>query len=515
MPFFDFHLHPVLKSLFSEKTETTEKFSPWDKLKESDIPFLLRWCTEFERILQSQSNLSQLVVNDCNLICVAFYIPEQAMIDNDLVLSASKGKLKDYLQENKINAIINGNPYQLLKTDDWVTLTDATAFGVSDRKVKPIFTSNDYDENDSKTIHVVFSVEGCHTLSSKLREFDADTIIQNLDDLRSKVKLLSINLTHLEQSTVCNHAFGIQFVNDDAFKPTLKGIGEIGIQVLKHCYTNKIMIDVKHMSLEARLELYKLRETEDFDNINQPIVCTHAGFTSISVKDIPDYILDYEWNRGDAFVTIYQGKALKYGYKYARPAFNTSSINLYDDDIIAILQSGGMIGLSLDKRILGFQMVEKNPEKDFPVEKEFISLAEESLFLPSGPGATIGIAFNEGLCITWDGIREAGPVNLGGYHLEHFMSHLLHLITVAKNYGYDINKALQQVCIGSDFDGLINPIDCCDTMDEIYYLQQHFEDEFVSFAKESNVSLPAGFDVKNFSADLFFNNGKNFVFSRL
>jgi hypothetical protein len=95
------------------------------------------------------------------------------------------------------------------------------------------------------------------------------------------------------------------------------------------------------------------------------------------------------------------------------------------------------------------------------------------------------------------------------------MAHIVHVMTVARNNNYDVNRALKQLCIGSDMDGMINPMYYCMTYDDIYYLQQAFENQFVSFAKEVKVKLPAGFDVKAFSQDLFFRNGRDFVLGRL
>lgn len=514
MPYFDFHLHPTLKSLFSENTDHSQKFSPWDEFDTNCIPFMLKWCSEIARILRSQANLTQLARQDCNLVCLALYIPEVGMIGNDLISTASKGKMGKYLQKEKIDKIISGNPYQLLRTDDWNTLTNAASFGINDKKVKPIFSAADYDENDTNTIHVVFSVEGCHTLASGLRTFDVDTIIANIDDLRSKLPLLSINVTHLEQSTLCNHAYGILFVDNGPFIPTGKGIKPNGFKVIKHCYENKIMIDVKHMSLMSRWQLYQVRKSFEFETINQPVVATHVGFTGISISEIPRYIYDHNKRRRDKYYQVVHGKVVKYGDKFIHPAFNPSSINLYDEDIINILESGGLIGLSLDKRILGYQaLVEPSDQSrpDYPLEEEFISADEWGSFF----NGTYGEAFDDGECLTWKDLEYIGPVDLDEYHLRHFMAHLLHLVVVARKNEYDVNKALKQVCIGSDFDGLINPVDCCDTINDLSQLQKMFEDNFVEFAEESGVELPAGFSVKQLSADLFFNNGRDFVFSRL
>ena len=517
MPFFDFHLHPTLKSMFSE---APEKLSPWIKIDIRKIPGMLRWCTEFQYILQSQSNLSQLIYNECNVVCMALYAPERAMLDNALILGQADGSLSSYLNKARLKKIINSQlqPYRDVVADDLNTLLNEGLFGVTDREIVLLDDPAKYDPTATNKLFVVFSVEGCHTFTSALRKFDVNEIINNLDDLRSKVPLISVNLTHIEQSKLCNHAFGMLFINDDIFRPTGKLISTEGFQIVKHCYQNNILIDVKHMSLGARDQLYRVRRSAEFANINQPVVCTHAGFTGISTAEIPDHILDYrQFKKG--YVLLKNGKPAKYGHSI-RPSFNASSINLYDEDIIEILRSGGIIGLSLDKRILGFQESHGNANVNpqFPFEPEYISLQEQAYFFTKDE---VGQAFNDGKCIEWTEIEAAGAVNplAADYHLRHFMAHIIHLIEVAKRNQYDANKALTQICIGSDFDGIINPVWCCDTVDELTYFKDLFERQFPDFVREcanaNGVSLPAGFDLKKFSNQLFFENGKNFVLDRV
>jgi microsomal dipeptidase-like Zn-dependent dipeptidase len=520
MPFFDFHIHPTLKSLFSENDPQGQfkKHSPWTPLDKSKIPFLLKCCTEFPYILQSQGDLAQLAASDCNLVCVALYMPEKDMLAADLLQKSTEGPLGIYLQKHKIDTLLNGNPYELLRSDDWATLTDAVQFGINNKKVKLIRKRSDYDENDLSTIHVVFSVEGCHSLSSEIQNFDVDAIISNIDDLRKNAALLSINLTHMEQSPLCNMAFGMQFLSDEGFRPTGFKIEDKGIAVLKHCYENNIMIDVKHLSLGSRQHLYELRRTPEFATINQPIVCTHAGFTGISFKEIPDYLFAVRDFAKKGYTVFWQGKPVKYGDS-PRPCFNASSINLYDEDIMEILQSGGMIGLSMDKRILGFQQFEKesNGRDDFPLETEYISNKEKTLFLGKGK-VTISKAFADAEKImSWDEIEEGGEVNpmLSDYHLKHFMAHIIHVIALAQKNSYDVMTALNQLCIGSDYDGLINPIWVCETANSLEHFKSELEDNFVSFAKKSGIKLPEEFDVKSFSKKLFFENGRDFVMKRL
>lgn len=523
MYFFDFHLHPTTKCLFSHDVAAdpdVRKLSPWEFVDLRKIPFLLKWCTEFTSILETQSNLSQLAYNECTLVCSVLYIPEKQMLDHKLIWDGAKSKLKKYLHEEQIRHIIDGNPYEILINEDWPLMTDAARFGITDRRVKPIRKRTDFNEGEDGTVHMVFTVEGCHTLSDGLQTFNVPVIKQNLDNLLTMAAVISINLTHIEQSTLCNHAFGMLFVDHIKFKPTGNKISNDGIDVIKHFYSRKVMIDVKHMALASRLHLYKLRETTEFQAIKQPIACTHAGFTGIKIKEIPDYIFDYKRAGGNAGHTrLLQNKPVKYGGAFMRPAFNASSINLYDEDIMAILNSGGMIGLSLDKRILGYQQYENNSNarEEYPMEIEYVSWKEENLFLPAGPNAMIRTAAANGTVLEWEQLLEGGTTDpmLSEYHLRHFMAHVLHYFVVVQDAGYDFNTALSQLCIGSDYDGLINPIWVCETTDQLIYFKERFQKSFMDFANESGITLPATFDIKSFSTKLFYENGKEFVLNRL
>lgn len=513
MPFSDLHVHPTLKCLFSDPPS---KLSPWDKIDIRKIPPLVRWCSDFQYILQSQSNLSQLVNNEYSIVCIALYVPERAILENDLILGEADGSLKAYLNKNKIRQMISSvkQPYRDLIYEDIDTILNSDKFGVKDRKVLLLKKGLDVVMDDGKNVYAVFSVEGCHNLSSELRKFDIVEILHNLDDLATRFPIVSLHLTHLEQSQICNHAFGILFLDNEFFRPTGIGISTGGIQIVKHCYQREILIDLKHMSIHARLQLYALRGTAEFKNIHQPLLCTHAGFTGISIKDIPDYIGNYT-KSGKGYIQLSVGKPVKYGGGI-RPSFNASSINLYDEDIIEILRSGGMIGLSLDKRILGFHEIEPNDtfREEYPVETEFISEKERAIFFSS---TEAGNAFLDDRCITWSELKEGGKVNpmIADYHLHHFLQHIVHLIVVAENNGYDVMSALQQICIASDFDGIINPLWCCDTTDEIVYFKQAFDNSLEAFISDSNVILPASFDLHAFSDALFYSNGKNFIISRL
>ena len=445
-------------------------------------------------------------------------MPEYAILNAKLLRQTTDGPLRVYLEGARLTELSTGNPFQLLVTQNLVTLTDPAVFGVTDRQVKLLQTSADYQPADPATVHVVCSVEGCHTLTSRLRQYDPAEIIANLDTLRSQVKVISLNLTHMEQSTICNHAYGMQFLVDDAFRPKGNGLSGDGIAVLTHCYQNKIMIDLKHMSLAARQQLYQLRAGDALKPVSQPVICTHAGFTGISWKEIPDYMFMQQQSAA-GYTQVWHGKPVKYGGNGTSPAFNASSINLYDEDIYQILSTGGMLGFSMDERILGY--VEDQPidggRTDYPLDTEYISNLERNVFFGSGRTVKLGAAFAAEKVLRWDDIEAGAVVNpeVSDYHLRYFMAHILHVLVVARKYGYDASLALTQVCIGADFDGLIDPVWCCPTCTDLPALKSAFAAKFVAFAAESKIDLPAGFGIGAFADNLFYENGKNFVLKRL
>jgi microsomal dipeptidase-like Zn-dependent dipeptidase len=97
------------------------------------------------------------------------------------------------------------------------------------------------------------------------------------------------------------------------------------------------------------------------------------------------------------------------------------------------------------------------------------------------------------------------------------MSHLLHLIKVAGENGYEVQKALTQICIGSDFDGLINPVWCCRNVTALQVFKAELIRYFPRYAKNNRdaVSLPEGFNIRVFAEQLFFENGRDFLMKRL
>ncbi len=112
--------------------------------------------------------------------------------------------------------------------------------------------------------------------------------------------------------------------------------------------------------------------------------------------------------------------------------------------------------------------------------------------------------------------------NVADIHARHFYLHIVH----AMHLGASIDPVsgartmlTRILCIGSDFDGLIDGLDCCPDMGHIGALKQKFIREFAGFLSEIKtpvkITLPVGLTIEQVADRIFYENGRDFVLRRL
>ena len=515
MPFSDLHLHPALKTQFASSTDPV---GLCELLPASAVPPLPRLCSDFGVILSSQSNLSQLVANDVRLVCAVLYAPESAITQSSLLRSV---RIPHFLNRDRLIAMgaTGFSPFQTILAELQTMLNPCAGSGLHLRALRQ---PTDFSDT-AGAVHAVFSVEGCHSFVDSLADFDhtdtlAQTIIRNLDRLRAQATVLSINLTHFQNFGFCGQSFGIQFIEDNRFLPTGNGISSAAWQVIRHCQAQRVLIDIKHMSVKARMDFQNQMATENYPF---PIVCTHAGFTGIPVAAYRHYV-----SRNVQIVVrgnsrqVEVDKPKKYLGGTSQTAFNATSINLFDDDLIHILKSGGIVGISMDSRILGYNprnIIDDSAEA-FVRDIDVLSADEITIFgdlSHNGRGARetpFDALQNSDVD---DGDVRPGPDN-AFLHFRHFANHLIHLMNVAQRQGMDPVAALGQVCLGSDFDGMITPLSCTPTVERYSDLRQQFIDFFPDLLHESRigVSIPGG-QLTSVADGIFYTNARRFILDRL
>ena len=508
MPFFDFHCHPGLKPQFSDPQT---KVTPWEyidaKLAISrDIK--LRVNKLFNEVLNSQSNLTQLIEADVKLIGLILHAPEQK-------IGKSLGE-KSIVNKGKVS-LINGkqlaylttgvHSYKLIKEElRWLEMSASPKAG---QKLKILNVASDYAEAAANTVFGAIIIEGLHCFFDDPNDPNAKEIyLRNFHEFTDAHTVVAINVCHMQQNQFCNHAHGIQFFNPSYFYPTLKGITPWGMEMIGLMNSKKILVDIKHMSLKARWELYTHYNPNGDNKFKQPLICTHAGTTGLSIRDRVKYILNKPVDKGSVYEVTYLKPLSKH---FEKTYHNCSSINLYNEDIENIFLSGGILGLSFDQRILGFADESVIPGLTVPHDLEYISHQEAEFFLGPQPTA-LPVWPDDANVWTAEDFEDLDPSLLIETQRRFLVNNIIHILWVAnKNLDIKIQDAAKQICIGTDFDGLINSIDCCKETKGMAQLKKDMKGD----VKKGLAKISVNIDADKLLDDVFFNNGKNFMLKRI
>ena len=496
MKTFDLHCHPTLKPML---TLERHRLSPWDEV--DNIA---------NKIFDSQSNMNQLLDGNCNLACVGLMAIETAFLKGALVQTvAGPVRYVDKRQIRRIARKVKGYCYpDLLDQEIDSVINHAVNKDEPWERVKWISSMDEYDPDDLDTLHLIASLEGGHGLYYGRNESDDINIIVNkLKEYRNgnPLRLLYLTLTHISQNVFANHAFAIKILGKKPFLPRGNGITDKGHQVIQTCLSDQldgqpILIDIKHLSMVSRKQFYETYK-------DKPIIASHVAVTGCSWHNKP-------------IAKIRKKKAHPvYKVKYDRQkgyidgtSFNPDSINLYDEDIVAILKSGGLIGLILDERVLGFSKNNKS--------KEFISNDEWDEFIAPLTQTELQNREMDDDENQADELDEQqheeeetrllagnGPkrsMDNRRIHLLHLLNNIMHIMKVGQSIDGNIDPG-KHIVIGSDFDGLINAIDCCPTAEDFEYLQDHLEDAIELYASDL-ITDPAAF-----VEAIFYKNGIEFL----
>jgi hypothetical protein len=565
--FFDAHFHPTLKKLFANPETSISSselpvFSPWRTITKHDLlegfnAISLARCLIkpfVESTLVSQSSLVQVTNSKYKLAVAVLFCPDKGLLDlvfnnREFKKIVDRGRFGDFLVSKQFIKLMQANDaFSTIKRD--LELIEREESGKKVIKLR----IPDFNPSTDDALALVFSIEGLHSLRSRLDDQNMDMIIpdilRNLDSLLEANRIVTINITHIDNGNTifANQAYAVDGfreagLNETNLRPVGLGLTGAGRKIALALYKREILPDIKHMSWLARRQLYEFRKMND---IKAPIVCSHAGFTGCWFNNtafnesISDFILQLGVSRK-------VNKKPQHRVILAKPnpyltgsgvGFNASSINLFNEDIAEILESQGLIGISLDQRILGFSefqdgdnftsqnvvTLEDNGELKVLSDSEFIS-DNEFVVLPEYNRISQRIDKVRSGVITFD--RKTGNSTdiKNFFQPRHFFLQIVHAMQVARTIGSLINvskgeeKAIQMLtqtlCIGSDFDGLVDGLDCCKDATEISSLKHRFVEDFEDFLDDLGFSFPEGLSAMNVANRIFYENGRDFVLRRL
>jgi microsomal dipeptidase-like Zn-dependent dipeptidase len=465
MAYFDLHAHPVLKAHLSG-TQTANRRPVWSS-DQDDIPVASPLVLFMRSILRHQANLYQLEAGEVKLSVSVHHSPEIGMVESKLFQTVAD-QIPSFVSPALLREVQQvGEPGKRTYFDhlrDSLALLPDDLTGPQGQRVNVLRSLAEYDP---EALNFIRAIEGAHCLySDPTGKSAADNLQKLLDEGH---RFLYLTLAHLTDNQICTHAFGMRMKvgpvtvsRNEIFFPNGVGLRETGKNLIRVALKAGVLIDVKHLSRASRMQYYELRKAE-FPGA--PILCSHGAAAGCSRDKPPIRKTVAHRTRKDLVVVHYkQGGFLK--PRITPQDFNCWSINLYDEDIREIVASGGMIGISLDKRILG---VNKTAKEIFSREEyDLIEVRLEVVPAQQEPAADADVEDEDDL-LAADELadmaearqsltdNEAGISTLEFTQRRHltFLAHqILYMVSIGGKGTWNC------LCIGSDFDGLIVPVKC-------------------------------------------------------
>jgi microsomal dipeptidase-like Zn-dependent dipeptidase len=312
---------------------------------------------------------------------------------------------------------------------------------------------NSYSISNSETkIAVILTIEGGHSFFPRSTEGYTDIEVEDLSNPKTQALLqtikqniawaktnnvFAITFAHHFYNYLCGQSISFTQIIDwmlDQEDKSRYGFTALGKEVIKELMSKQngqrpIIIDVKHLSVASRKWFY----AQDFTQ-GIPVIASHTAVNGYKTMD--ESIVDNDTHTA----------AQK---KYDRSIdYNTWDLNLSDEEIVIIAKRKGLIGVSVDQRVvMGKQRLEEIKKAN-----------------------RFNLCNNKKRDKTW-----SFPI----------FDTIIHIATVLHTNGFSSNELWDTMNLGSDFDGLINPINAYRTVADYPTLR----DNLLIWFKESRNSI--------------------------
>ncbi|MGV3585788.1 MAG: membrane dipeptidase [Adhaeribacter sp.] len=454
--FADIHCHTLLKYIQNDVVDL------WEPIGRPRILENL-----VGAVRSTAADLKNLAQGDVQIACVALTPPEQKILAfqgpiskkvlaefSSFLSTLPSDKIKHYQSEKydhfdqlnkEVRLYLGGqNISKRIKLDSTGKKTRCryiVARNYAD--IQQVLDSNNGNKSD-RVIALVLTIESSHALGTGHLDFNGtpngfnvseDLILKRVDALKgiSSPEAAAwshppvwMTMTHAFYNNICGHAqpltglfrkildFAEPFPPEKTlprYEPGINaGLSDLGKKVIQRLLGidevslaradrgKRIHIDIKHMSTRSRQDYYDLLDAYQATNPADviPVIMSHAavnGKPSLNDQGFNPADLDKEWEESNSF--------------------NPWSINLYDDEIIRIHQTKGLIGLIFYEPILSGKKKRKGK-------------------------------------LLWN---EEDWAELFADQIEHIVK------TVYNTGAPNKHEIWDRICIGSDFDGTINPTD--------------------------------------------------------
>ncbi len=516
---FDLHCHNTIKPYYIANPSTKHPPNPdhWSAVSRLDLTNKkYDWIVDrltYELLFKNQAHFSSYLDGGFRCVCTALYPIEKGftMPNKALLISAN---LLLFIDVNRLIASIIGISVHSVKSirsrgfqyfpdllkevsqlEKHANLPNKYAPGKSYHLLSNFRELRNLIQNP-KAIGILLTIEGVHSfISRNTVPADADlereamkphSVIMdqlineieiNITFFKKRYPLFFVTFAHHFFNLVCGHAPSVPRIifNQHGSRDRYLNLGmtQYGEALIHHLLARnprRVLIDTKHMSPRARFwyhNFVKLRRTQG-DNI--PIIQSHtavAGRPSLKKHISKSKFQERLWPF-EKIPTLAE----------IQKSVNTSALNLFDDEIMEIIASDGLIGLMVDeKRIVGKALPKFSENFRIVVGKDEIILNHPDFQTYKDTKKQLGIRVRKQMRLE-DKIKHIQDsqsnrfkrierrLKMVNREIEEireilrpttcaiFLNQVLHIAKVVGN-----RTCYDHLTLGTDFDGVINPLD--------------------------------------------------------
>jgi len=352
--FIDLHIHPAMKPLgksFNSKPGNNSK----NKNRQNSIwyydpPTILDKLANITTTLTKfrQSDFTSLAKGGAHIVMVSLCGLEKGFVMTKLgtkLVGDVVGNLVTGLGKKRIDHVQQMDDYfsDLEMEYDFYKQLDGHKVQVDGRwfRYKIVSSFNEISETvdeEAKTIFVILSIEGTHVFNTGLQTMrktaNPSEVLANIDKVKKwDHRLYTACLTHHFNNEMVGHAqslHGIVRKMCDQADNMNEGFNDLGWKMLRKLLDNtdgrRVLVDLKHMSVKARNQYYQFLKDE-YPDETIPLVVSHGAVNGLRSHNqkVEDDLFNY-------------GK------------FQPDDINVFDDEIVRIANSGGILAIQFDER---------------------------------------------------------------------------------------------------------------------------------------------------------------------
>lgn len=358
----DLHCHPNLKSFNSGYPKP--KRNMWENIEHKAEGRFAKTVNDISQhvLKESQTNLYKLAQGNVRVFQISLYPTERGFMHMRNIPKILLGKrgvntLQSVITGYEMESVVEMKKHyryfeDLQKEYEYVYEQQ----GKSPDKKQEFKLVNNYTELEQalkkkNTLIGIITIEGAHVFGTGAPKTDELSLEELQEQLSANIFAVKqwefppfmVNLGHHFWNHLTGHATSFKrpingLINQNKGKD--KGITKAGWHVIRELLSRqngkRIIIDTKHMSLAARKEYYAFVTNYNVVNPEDmiPIVTSHAGMNGYSTMDSsikePDIVSKIRHHR-----------------------FYRWSINVSNEEARIIHASGGLIGLMMDRGMLG------------------------------------------------------------------------------------------------------------------------------------------------------------------